>query len=434
MINQYIKNMFNYINYFTLACIIPIGYFAPLGEWLLLSLLSITTLLNIVINHSKVNYNNLFIFGISILIIFISYFWSINPERTSEVIWPILGIIIAIFIALNVTSNNKITNLENLIGIPLILTSFCILLDMILNAEIRSNLALLAGDEPTSRSANFGRGIIILLMIMPFTAAMYLNKGKRILALSVIILVSTIVIFGPNNSAKIALFITFCSSVIIYFLGPRSFLYFGLVSIIFILFLPLFSSKVIPKLGKIKMTVDITKTCKPSILTNPNWKRIPNTNNCVNNMQWQETPTGNSIIHRILVWEFVGNEIFNRPLIGHGVGTSRLIGQNIILNIPNTKQEIKGGIPLHPHNNFLEIWLELGFFGIMILSALWFKIIQYGIKMRKESYVIGTGICSSIIAIFIISNLSFGVFQSWWMSVITLIFLVIFQSNNNKNN
>ena len=434
MINQYIKNMFNYINYFTLACIIPIGYFAPLGEWLLLSLLSITTLLNIVINHTKVNYNNLFIFGISILIIFISYFWSINPERTSEVIWPILGIIIAIFIALNVTSNNKITNLENLIGIPLILTSFCILLDMILNAEIRSNLALLAGDEPTSRSANFGRGIIILLMIMPFTAAMYLNKGKIILALSVIILVSTIVIFGPNNSAKIALFITFCSSVIIYFLGPRSFLYFGLVSIIFILFLPLFSSKVIPKLGKIKMTVDITKTCKPSILTNPNWKRIPNTNNCVNNMQWQETPTGNSIIHRILVWEFVGNEIFNRPLIGHGVGTSRLIGQNIILNIPNTKQEIKGGIPLHPHNNFLEIWLELGFFGIMILSALWFKIIQYGIKMRKESYVIGTGICSSIIAIFIISNLSFGVFQSWWMSVITLIFLVIFQSNNNKNN
>ena len=117
MINQYIKNMFNYINYFTLACIIPIGYFAPLGEWLLLSLLSITTLLNIVINHSKVNYNNLFIFGISILIIFISYFWSINPERTSEVIGPISGIIIAIFIALNVTSNNKISSTSNSSGL-----------------------------------------------------------------------------------------------------------------------------------------------------------------------------------------------------------------------------------------------------------------------------------------------------------------------------
>ena len=68
MINKYIKNIFNFINYFTLACIIPIGYFAPLGEWLLLSLLSITTLLNIFINHSKVNYKNLFIFSISSLV------------------------------------------------------------------------------------------------------------------------------------------------------------------------------------------------------------------------------------------------------------------------------------------------------------------------------------------------------------------------------
>ena len=335
MINQYIKNMFNYINYFTLACIIPIGYFAPLGEWLLLSLLSISTVLNMFINTTKINFNNVFIFSTSILIIFISYFWSINPERTSEVIGPISGIIIAIFIALNVTSNNKIIKLENLIGIPLILTSICILLDMVLNAEIRSNLALLAGDEPTSRSANFGRGIIILLMIMPFSAAMYLNKGKIILALSVIILVSTIVIFGPNHSAKIALFITILSSIIIYFLGPRSFLCFGLMSIIFIMFLPVISSKILPSIGNIEKN---------------NYYKVP----------WQKTAAGGSIIHRLLVWEYVSNEVYKKPLLGHGAGTSRLIGQNIILNIPNTNQEIKGGIPLHPHNNFLEIWLELG--------------------------------------------------------------------------
>ena len=65
-----------------------------------------------------------------------------------------------------------------MIGVPLIIPSLCIFLDMVFNAEIRSNLALLAGDEPTSRSANFGRGLIILIMIMPFSAAMYLNKNK----------------------------------------------------------------------------------------------------------------------------------------------------------------------------------------------------------------------------------------------------------------
>ena len=407
MINKYIKNIFNFINYFTLACIIPIGYFAPLGEWLLLSLLSITALLNIFINHSKVIYNNLFIFSISILIIFISYFWSINPERTSEVIGPISGIIIAIFIVLNITKNNKILNIENLIGIPLIITSLCIFLDMILNTEIRSNLAMLAGDAPTSRSANFGRGIIILLMIMPFSVAMYINKGKILLALGIVILVSAIVILGPNHSAKIALFITILSSIIIYFLGPRSFLYFGIISIIFILFLPIISSKILPPIGSIEKN---------------NYYNVP----------WQKTAIGGSIIHRLLVWEYVANEIYKKPLLGYGTGTSRLIGQNIILNVPNTNQEIKGGIPLHPHNNFLEIWLELGLLGIIIINILWMKIIKYGIQMRQDSYIIGTGVCSSIVTIFIISNLSFGVFQAWWMSSIALIFLIILQFSKKE--
>ena len=411
MINKYIKNIFNFINYFTLACIIPIGYFAPLGEWLLLSLLSITTLLNIFINYSKVNYKNLFIFSISILIIFISYYWSINPERTSEVIGPISGIIIAIFIVLNITKNNKILNIENLIGIPLIITSLCIFLDMILNTEIRSNLAMLAGDAPTSKSANFGRGIIILLMIMPFSVAMYINKGKILLALGVVILVSAIVILGPNHSAKIALFITILSSIIIYFLGPRSFLYFGIISIIFILFLPIISSKILPPIGSIEKSVYYRG---------------------LNNVPWQKTAIGGSIIHRLLVWEYVANEIYKRPLLGYGTGTSRLIGQNIILNVPNTNQVIKGGIPLHPHNNFLEIWLELGLLGIIIISILWMKIIKYGIQMRQDSYIIGTGVCSSIVTIFIISNLSFGVFQAWWMSSIALIFLIILQFSKKE--
>jgi O-antigen ligase len=147
---------------------------------------------------------------------------------------------------------------------------------------------------------------------------------------------------------------------------------------------------------------------------------------------WQETSIGGSIIHRLLVWEYVANETYKKPILGHGIGTSRLIGQDIILNVPNTNQEIKGGIPLHPHNNFLEIWLELGLLGIIIISILWMKIIKYGIQMRQDSYIIGTGVCSSIVTIFIISNLSFGVFQAWWMSSIALIFLIILQFSKKE--
>ena len=69
----------------------------------------------------------------------------------------------------------------------------------------------------------------------------------------------------------------------------------------------------------------------------------------------------------------------NKPFLGHGLELG-CRGQNVILNIPNTKDQIKGGIPLHPHNNFLEIWLELGFrinptYSKNIISALTFNYI-----------------------------------------------------------
>ena len=98
------------------------------------------------------------------------------------------------------------------------------------------------------------------------------------------------------------------------------------------------------------------------------------------------------------------------------------------MNIPNSDIQIKGGIPLHPHNNFLQIWLELGMIGIIIITLIWIKVIKFGIRIRKNSYILGTGICSSIVTIFVICNLSFGVFQAWWMSIIAFIFLISFQS------
>jgi hypothetical protein len=442
----YISNnkIFNYINYFTLSCIIPIGYFAPMGEWLLLTLIALATIINGFINKKTIHLNNILIVILSILIVIISFFWSINSERTLEVIGPITGILIAIYISLNISSNNRILNIENIIGFPLILISICILLDIILKTEIRSTLAIMAGDAPTSKSANFSRGIIIITMIMPLIIALYIHKNKKLMALFIFLLVSSMVLLGPNEASKVAFICTIISSTIIYFLGPKSFLYFGIISYIFILFLPIISTTITPKIGNINKSVIFEKEkivpfsyiLKHSKGGDLNEKKINsalcsqngNIHSCKQIYQWQETPLGGSIIHRLLVWEYVGKKIHEKPFLGHGAGTSRLIGQNIILNIPNTKKQIKGAIPLHPHNNFLEIWLELGLLGIIVISLLWIKIIKFGINIRKKSYVLGTGVCASIVSIFVIANLSFGVFQAWWMASIGLTFLIMLKT------
>ena len=197
--------------------------------------------------------------------------------------------------------------------------------------------------------------------------------------------------------------------------------------------LPIVSTKIFSKLGQINYDINTMKVCTESNIKNNKWYKIPNTNKCSRYFEWQETPLGGSIIHRLLVWEYVGKQIIKKPFLGHGAGTSRLIGQNIILNVPYSAQDIKGGVPLHPHNNYLQIWLEFGILGIIIASFIWVKILRFGFIKRRESYVLGTGICSTIVTIFVASNLSFGVFQAWWMASLGLIFLVALQSAEDKN-
>ena len=420
--------IFKYINYFTLACIIPLSYFAPMGEWLLISFLSLATIIDCFINKTKIHLNNLFVFILSLLIIMISFYWSINTERTLEVIGPITGIIIAIYITLNSSSNNHIISIKNIIGVPIILTSICILSDIILNTEIRSSLAIIAGDAPTSKSGNYSRGIIIITIIMPLVVALYIHNNNKLMALSVFLLVSLMILLGPNDTAKMALICALISSIIIYFLGPKSFLYFGIIAYIFILFLPIISTKIAPQIGHIEKNITVIKPLVGSRINSDTRTQIGNTNYSKETLPWQKTSIGGSIIHRLLVWEYVGSEILKKPLLGNGIGTSRLIGQNIVLNIPNTNQEIRGGIPLHPHNSFLEIWLELGLLGIIVISFIWIKIIKFGMNIRKNSFVIGTGVCTSIITIFVIYNLSFGVFQAWWMASIGLLCFIILES------
>ena len=420
--------IFKYINYFTLACIIPLSYFAPMGEWLLISFLSLATIIDCFINKTKIHLNNLFVFMLSLLIIMISFYWSINTERTLEVIGPITGIIIAIYITLNSSSNNHIISIKNIIGVPIILTSICILSDIILNTEIRSSLAIIAGDAPTSKSGNYSRGIIIITIIMPLVVALYIYNNNKLMALSVFLLVSLMILLGPNDTAKMALICALISSIIIYFLGPRSFLYFGIIAYIFILFLPIISTKIAPQIAHIEKNITVIKPLVGSRINSDTRTQIGNTNYSKETLPWQETSIGGSIIHRLLVWEYVGSEILKKPLLGNGIGTSRLIGQNIVLNIPNTNQEIRGGIPLHPHNSFLEIWLELGLLGIIVISFIWIKIVKFGMNIRKNSFVIGTGVCTSIITIFVIYNLSFGVFQAWWMASIGLLCFIILES------
>ena len=430
MINNINKDFLSkYITPIIIACIAPMGYFAPIGEWLLIAFLALLTLIHFIFNSHKVNLSSLTVLFLVCLFMSCSFLWSINQDRTAEVIWPTIGIMFAIYIIISFTSRINTKNIDLILGFSLLATSIVIMSDLLLDTGIRTNLALMVGDNPTSKSGNYSRGILILLILMPILVASLINSKRVILALIIFFLVSSIVIIGPNDTAKLALFASVIAAIIIYFFGPKSFFSFGIIVILWILFAPLLVQKLFPSLTHMERNITITCVC--DVPETAEYCTKNSNNKCTKIVPWQASSVGGSIAHRLLVWEFVGKEINKSLLLGNGLGTSRLIGQNIVLNVPRTKKDIHGAIPLHPHNSVLEIWLELGLIGAILYSSLWVLILKLGVSLRKKSFIMGTGACVTIINIFIISSLSFGIFQSWWMSSIGLIFFIIIQTSNN---
>lgn len=80
--------------------------------------------------------------------------------------------------------------------------------------------------------------------------------------------------------------------------------------------------------------------------------------------------------HRIEIWRVVGERILEKPVLGWGLDSSRMIpNENDRTDFP---QIVRDGniIPLHPHNLFLQILLETGIVGAALLLALGLAVLR----------------------------------------------------------
>ncbi len=135
----------------------------------------------------------------------------------------------------------------------------------------------------------------------------------------------------------------------------------------------------------------------------------------------------NSAIHRVDIWRTTARRIFEDPWFGHGFDSSRMLygpetSRSIYL-VPDAPEGPHGvlsePIPLHPHNSVLQIWLELGFAGAVLLIV--FLAIAYSRVMsprltRSARFIATAYVFSALV----VASASFGAWQSWWLSVICL--------------
>jgi O-antigen ligase len=122
-----------------------------------------------------------------------------------------------------------------------------------------------------------------------------------------------------------------------------------------------------------------------------------------------------SAYHRLLIWEFATARIDDRPVLGWGFNTSRAM--------PGGKDNLdvsEIAMPLHPHNAALQWRLELGIFGALFGAGL----ILVSTEMARR-YAAGrvarAGAVATIVSTFVIAMISFGAWQTWWVSGMFLI-------------
>jgi O-antigen ligase len=118
--------------------------------------------------------------------------------------------------------------------------------------------------------------------------------------------------------------------------------------------------------------------------------------------------------HRLLIWSFAGDRIAERPFLGWGLDSARVI--------PGGKDEIRPGqswLPLHTHDGPIQVWLELGAPGAALLALLvgWLWL-ALGEAAWPPAYAAAAG--GSLTAALIIAASAWGIWEEWWIATLEL--------------
>jgi O-antigen ligase len=117
-------------------------------------------------------------------------------------------------------------------------------------------------------------------------------------------------------------------------------------------------------------------------------------------------------VHRVYIWHFATDRIFDHPIKGWGLDASRSIpggSENLDLD-PFSIWNVEL-MPLHPHNSALQVWLELGLMGALLMAWLVWMVLTLTGRRTGAPFLAATAT-----TYLIIGGLSYGVWQSWWIA------------------
>lgn len=380
------------------ALILPVAIFVPRG---LAPMLAIVATVCLVVQYLTVRHRPRPPVRLAVaLLAFIAYAgltaaWSITPVRTLEAVPPIIGILLAATIVIATAAGldehtRAWVQRRIVIGgaVGLILIVFEVLSDGLLTRTARR---IVGSPVPPASDTILGlNSAISIAAIFGWAWVMALRqRHSRIAAYGGAAAVVAVLILAKSDTPLTA-----------YMIGAATYL--------LARWWPMSAPKVI---AAILIVGALAAPLIPAVLPNPltESRKI--------------SFLSNSALHRILIWKTAAERIQERPLLGYGFDTSRALYPQsarvpVIMRADDPPRAYDLNfepIPLHPHNMMLQVWLETGLVGaILVLGAL-LAVVAAVAQSRWQ--VPERAVCYGFFATALfIALISFGAWQAWWLS------------------
>lgn len=134
-----------------------------------------------------------------------------------------------------------------------------------------------------------------------------------------------------------------------------------------------------------------------------------------------------SLQARFVIWGVTADHVHNAPILGIGAKSTRQWGEQN--KVPTVKED--GRVyPLttdaHAHNNYLQIWFELGAVGAALLAIASISLLNGISKLHPDVVPFAVGMA---VIVLIISFVSWSVWNSWLSAVYALGIACVHQAN-----
>ena len=462
------KENINYYSFLFLAAILsPISVLAPLGTWIPSMIISFVLLHNINSNIKDIHNNKLklgvLFFFAWIYVNFIIL--NLNLEALEKIIHLSLIFLSGYILERSIIKTKNFNNIIITFSFSLIISAAIIMLDVGLNIGLKlwlsknldfnnfnnfyslkswitlKEFSLNNADEISNYLDNtYDRGIAILSVLALPIAAFCFFYNYRILGILVILTCFLTSLTFYNLTVVIGYLLVFIISLLLILKRNLNLNFFLFFFAIYFTSAPLILGQLDYKNfatyetnieEEKKIIIGKYTDCRDEVLIFENKDCIYDIiffksflfsklsiGKVIDFSKYHYYHLSNKIIHRLMIWSFSKEKIFERPIFGYGFFKTRFVGEEYkIIDKDNNKIS---AIPLHSHNGVLQIWLELGGIGVLLFYYLIFilmKRIHSFSKISKNHAVIAL---ASLIQIFFIGQVSFGVWQSWWISIIVI--------------